>query len=161
MATLFLKIGEHMKDVFKYIKANDKDYPFVFNINVYQEIIKKYGKKNGLKIFMELIDPIETMIDENGNEVNVKVIDEEGKEVDKKGEPDMETFLWFFKECVNEGIDMENDSESEHYIKREIPRPFIRTEKQIGRIVSALPKAQDELMQLFSESVDSGIEKNE
>ena len=100
-----------MIDKFDHVKVGDKDYPFAFNINVLQAITHKYGKKDGLTKWSNLVQP------------------------SNKDEPDLEAIVFLAKECINEGIDMENDEESEHYVKREIDRKFI-SEKQAARIIS-------------------------
>ncbi len=124
-----------MKDIFKHITANGKDYPFVFNINVIQAITDKYGRKNGLEKWAESLMPKD------------------------KSVPDMEALKFFCREAINEGIDMENDPEDPHYIPKETPRPFI-TEKQAGRIISAAADFNKFAMETVMESNASGKEKN-
>lgn len=70
-----------MKDVYKTIRYNDKDYRLAFNLNVMEEIQEEYGT---LEEWGKLTDGKET-------EVNVKAL------------------LFGFRSMLNEGIDMENE----------------------------------------------------
>jgi hypothetical protein len=131
-----------MKNVFKHLTANGKEYPFVFNINVIQAITENYGKENenekkenGIEKWAELVQPSDGSM------------------------PDLEALKFFCREAINEGIDMENDPDDEHYIKRETPRAFIN-DKQAGRIISAAGGFEKFAMDTVKESNDTGIEKN-
>lgn len=123
-----------MKDVFKHITANGKQYPFVFNINVIQAISQKYGKSNGLQVWSEAVQP------KDGSE------------------PDIEALVFFCKEAINEGIDMENDPDDPHYVQG-TPRAFIN-DKQAGRIISAASDFNQMTINTIRESFDTGKEKN-
>jgi hypothetical protein len=123
-----------MKDVFEHLKVGEKEYPFAFNINVIQIILDKYGSLNK---WSELLTV-------NGKDINPKT---------------MGALKFLCTECINEGIDMENDPEDPHYIKRDTPRPFI-TERQAGRIVSAIDDFNGFAMNTIIKSNDTGKEKN-
>jgi hypothetical protein len=128
-----------MKDVFKHITIgegkNKKEYPFVFNINVTQAITKKYGS------IQKWADTFPTG--------DIKDVDADM----------LDAIIFIYRECINEGIDMENDPESEHYIKREAPRLFIN-DKQTGRIMTAIEDYNKFVMDTVTESNDTGKEKN-
>lgn len=121
-----------MKDVLKHIEANGKTYPMAFNINVVEAIQEKY---ESLDAWSKIIMP------------------------DDKKEPKIKDVIFIYKECINEGIDMENDPECQFYVKQDSPRAFIN-EKQAGRIISALTDTKGAIADLVKESNDSGKEKN-
>lgn len=122
-----------MLNTFKYLKANGKKYPFVFNINIVNAISEKYGRKDGLKRWGEMIQP-------------------------KSGKADVSALIFMATECINEGIDMENDPEDSHYVAREKPRPFI-TEKQAARIISAAEDFDGFALETLAESNGGGKEE--
>lgn len=129
-----------MRDVFKHItvkdtQGNDVTYPFVFNTNVSELMQEKYGS---LTAWANKLQPNDT-IDPNTGEVI-------------KAEPRIYDVIEMYKECINEGIDMENEDKHES-------RPFL-SHKQVGRIVNAIKDSQKELTNLIRESNDDGTEKN-
>lgn len=91
-----------MNNDMKYLVTKDKKYPFIYSLNVMSAIQSKYGS---LDDWANLIEP------------------KEGKK-----EPNIEALLFFFKEAINEGIDIENEKLKE-------PVAFVN-EKQVGRIIS-------------------------
>lgn len=113
-----------MKDAFKTIKVNDKEYPMVFNINVAAVMQKKYGS---MQKFADILSP-------------------------KKGEPSLDDVIFMYRECINEGIDVENEDKGEK-------RSFI-TDKQAGRIMSAMIDSAGTIKSLIAESNNTGKEKN-
>ncbi|RDU22758.1 hypothetical protein [Anaerosacchariphilus polymeriproducens] len=112
-----------MKDVMKYIEAEGVKYPMAFNINVVEVMQEKFGT-----------------IQKWSNALEAK-------------EPRMKDIKFTFTECINEGIDIENEKNGEN-------RPFV-TEKQVGRILGALTDdANGVIRDLVIESNDNGKEKN-
>jgi hypothetical protein len=126
-----------MKDIFEHLTVGKKEYPFVFNINVIQSILDKYGSLNK---WSELI----VTKGSKSNDISPEM---------------MEALRFMCTECINEGIDMENDPEDPHYIKRDIQRAFI-TEKQAGRIMSAIEDFNGFALNTIIKSNDTGKEKN-
>jgi hypothetical protein len=129
-----------MKDVFKHItiqdtQGNDVTYPFVFNTNVSEAVQEKYGS---LTAWAKKLQPDDT-------------VDPDTKEI-KKAEPRIFDVIEMYRECINEGIDMENEDKHES-------KPFL-THKQVGRIVNVVKDSQKELTQLIRESNSDGTEKN-
>ena len=88
----------------KYLVTKDKKYPFIYSLNVMSAIQSKYGS-----------------LDDWANLIETK----EGKK-----EPNIEALLFFFKEAINEGIDIENEKLKE-------PVAFVN-EKKVGRIISEI-----------------------
>lgn len=101
-----------MKDVMKKIETTTETYPFVLNLNVIDLIQEKYGN-----------------LDAWADKIEGTVRDKNGKEIDKVL-PSIKDLKWFFKEAINEGIDIENE-------ENENKRSFI-TEKQAGRIITEM-----------------------
>ncbi len=93
-----------MNNDVKYLVTKDKKYPFIYSLNVMSAIQSKYGS---LDDWANLIEP------------------KEGKK-----EPNIEALLFFFKEAINEGIDIENEKLKE-------PMDFVN-EKKVGRIISEI-----------------------
>jgi hypothetical protein len=109
----------------KYLEANGTKIPLAFTMNVMQEIQRKYGSINKIS------------------------------EMAKDGsEPDIEAIIFFLKEAINEGIDIENERNSE---KKE----FL-SEKQVGRLLSevGMIEAMKSIGKAISESVKTGDQKN-
>lgn len=69
-----------------------------------------------------------------------------------EGEPRLKDVIFTFKECINEGIDIENE-------KNNANRPFL-TLKQTGRILHTISDITTELKNLVTESNETGNEKN-
>lgn len=92
-----------MGDEIKYLTTTNGKYPFVYSLNVMEIIQNEYGS---LTAWGDLVEP------KDGSE------------------PKIEALLLFFKEAINEGIDIENE-------KYGASRHFI-TKKSAGRIISEL-----------------------
>lgn len=92
-----------MGDEIRYLTTKSEKFPFVYSLNVMEELQNKYGT---LKDWGDLIEP------------------KDGRE------PSIKAMLFFFKEAINEGIDIENENKGES-------RPFIN-EKKVGRIISEI-----------------------
>lgn len=75
-----------MLNIVKHIKANEKEYPIAFTLNVMELIQEKYGN---MKKWGEVLQP-------TGEEPKIKDI------------------KWTFKEFINEGIDIENEERNEN-----------------------------------------------
>ena len=106
-----------MLEKIKHIKANEVEYPLVFNLNVMEKIQDEY-----------------------------ETIEQWGKLTDgKEQEVNMKAFKFGIKEMINEGIDIENESQ-------ENKRDFI-TDKQAGRIITDLG-----IQKMVSESQNTIIE---
>lgn len=70
-------------------------------------------------------------------------------------EPKIKDLKWTFAQFINEGIDIENEENGGD-------RSFV-TEKQVGRIISAIGMKQvsDTILKTTLQSTDTGEEKNE
>lgn len=126
-----------MKDVMKKIKTTTETYPFVLNLNVIDLIQEKYGNLDAWA------DKIEGIVrDKNGKKIS-KVL------------PSIKDLKWFFKEAINEGIDIENE-------ENESKRSFI-TEKQAGRIVTemGIEWASKNIQEITEESILTNKQKEE
>lgn len=129
-----------MKDVFKHITVKDTQgkevvYPFVFNTNVSETMQERYGS---LTKWADKLQPPDTVDEKSGETI--------------KGEPRIKDIIEMYMECINEGIDMENEDKGEK-------RQFL-THKQVGRIVNAIKDSQSQLTDLIRESNDDGTIKN-
>lgn len=118
-----------MKDVIKKIKTSTAEYPLVLNLNIIDLVQDKY------KSLEKWADLIEGKIRNNKGEIIKKVT------------PSIKDIKWFFKEAINEGIDIENESS-------ENKRSFI-TEKQAGRIITeiGIEEASEKIAGITRESV--------
>ena len=105
---------------------NGEKFPYIYSLNVMKAIQKKYGS-----------------IDKWANKVQPK---------DKKREPSLDAFLFFFTEAINDGIDMENE-------KLQNKREFVDSRK-VGRILTeiGLKKAEEKLKQSV---INSTLNKEE
>lgn len=126
-----------MKDVMKKIETTTETYPFVLNLNVIDLIQEKYGN---LDAWADKIEGI--------------VRDKDGKKIDKVL-PSIKDLKWFFKEAINEGIDIENE-------ENENRRSFI-TEKQAGRIITemGIEWASKNIQEITEESILTNKQKEE
>ena len=88
-----------MKNTVVYIEANGKRYPLAFNLNVMEEIQEHYGS-----------------------------LDAWGKVTQGDGEPKVKDLKCGVMAMLNEGIDMENESNG--------TREPMLTAKQVGRIMT-------------------------
>jgi hypothetical protein len=122
-----------MKDVLIHFKANGIEYPLAFNINVIEIMQDKFGSITG---FSKALSPTETI---------------DGEEAKK--EPRMSDVKFIYKECINEGIDIENEGKAEQ-------RPFL-TEKQVGRIIGSITDTAGTIKQLVVKSNDSGLQNDD
>lgn len=92
-----------MGNEIKYLKTKNEEFPYVYSLNVMEALQNEYGS---LENWSNLIEP------KDGSEPKIKAM------------------LFFFKEAINEGIDIENENKHEE-------RNFIN-EKKVGRIISEL-----------------------
>ena len=88
-----------MKNTVVYIEANGKNYPLAFNLNVMEEIQEHYGS-----------------------------LDAWGKVTQGDGEPKVKDLKCGVMAMLNEGIDMENESNGKN-------EPMLNA-KQVGRIMT-------------------------
>lgn len=126
-----------MKDVMKKIETTTETYPFVLNLNVIDLIQEKYEN-----------------LDAWADKIEGTVRDKNGKEIDKVL-PSIKDLKWFFKEAINEGIDIENE-------ENENKRSFI-TEKQAGRIITemGIEWASKNIQEITEESILTNKQKEE
>jgi len=87
-----------------YLETTKGKYPYIYTLNVIEAIQKKYGS---IKQWSELVE-------------------REGEE------PNIEALKFFFKEAINEGIEIENED------KKEEDKIAIIDEKKVGRIISEI-----------------------
>ncbi|GMB10684.1 MAG: hypothetical protein NkDv07_0604 [Candidatus Improbicoccus devescovinae] len=104
----------------EYLEAGGEKFPLAFTINVMQEIQKKYGSIN--KLF----------------------------DISKTQEPDIGAIIFFLKEAINEGIDIENEKNPEK-------RSFV-SEKQVGRIITEI--GLSECAKLIEKVISKSISEN-
>lgn len=109
-----------MIDKINYLETKSEKYPLVFSLNVMESIQEKYGS-----------------------------IDKWSRLIQKDGEPDIKALKFFMTEAINEGIEIENEKNSE---KRKSV-----TSKQVGRILTeaGLAGAADKIMKTISESIET------
>ena len=126
-----------MENGIKYIETKTAKYPVVFNINVIDVMQEKYGS------IEKWTDTIEGIVRDKSGKIKEQVT------------PQMKDIKFFIKEAINEGIDIENETNKE---KRE----FV-TEKQVGRILTEAVTTSivDTLKNLATESIktDKQIEE--
>lgn len=117
-----------MGDEIKYLFTKNGKFPFVYSLNVMEQLQNRYGT---LKAWADKIEP------------------KEGKE------PSIKDLLFFFKEAINEGIDIENENNHES-------KPFIN-EKQAGRIISeiGLAEATKQLKEIVVDSTNQDSSSEE
>ena len=113
-----------MKNTVVYIETADKQYPLAFNLNVMEEIQEHYGS-----------------------------LDEWGKATQGDIEPNIKDLKYGVLKMLNEGIDMENESNGTNV-------PML-TSKQVGRIMTevGIPKVLKAIQDITIASVkteDSG-----
>ena len=92
-----------MKTDMKYIETKKEKFPFAYTLNVMEALQSEYGS---LDEWANLIEPKE------------------------EGEPNLKALLFFFKEAINEGIEIENEEST-------TPRALIDN-KKAGRIISEI-----------------------
>ena len=115
-----------MKNELKYIETKNEKFPLAYTLNVMEAIQSEYGT---LDEWANLIEP------------------KEG------GEPNLKALLFFFKEAINEGIEIENESSDKS-------RELINS-KKAGRIISEIgfEQAGNKLKELTID-MTSGDETN-
>lgn len=115
-----------MGDELKYLKTKNEEYPFIYSLNVMNALQMKYGS---LDAWSELIES-----------------------TDK--EPSIDAILSFFKEAINEGIDIENE-------KKHTQRDFV-SQKKVGRIISeiGIEEAGKQLRNAIVSSIQDKGESN-
>jgi hypothetical protein len=109
----------------QYLEVGETRFPLAFTMNVMKAVQKKFGNINKIS------------------------------EMTKNGaEPDFEALIFFLREAINEGIDIENEKSTE-------PRPFL-TEKQVGRVLSeaGIAKAFESIGKTISANVPNSDPKN-
>ncbi|MDR1240272.1 MAG: hypothetical protein LBK29_00100 [Oscillospiraceae bacterium] len=132
----------------QYLEAGGEKFPLAFTMNVMEAIQKKYGSIN--KISEMGNKSGESKNEESKSRENKNIKSENGEnrsEENKSGEPDIEAIIFFLKEAINEGIDIENE-------KLRKKREFL-TEKQVGRLLSeaGISNAFKAIGKVISESV--------
>lgn len=118
-----------MNDNIKYLETKTEKFPYVYTLNIMEALQNEYGSLNK---WANLIEP------KDGSEPNIKAV------------------LFFFKESINEGIDIDNENS-------EIKRPFI-SEKKAGRIISeiGINKANELIKNIVIQATkDNGDNENE
>jgi hypothetical protein len=151
-----------MKEKETIFTVNGKEYKAIFNLNVMQNIQKKYGT---FQAWGELTDGFvyengvkKIKLDENGNPITRKEKDSFGNEVIvevfETREIDIEALIFGIKEMINEAIDISNET-------TEVKQEFL-TDRQVGRLVTAMgvANATTQLNQNVLDSTSSGEEKN-
>lgn len=112
----------------KYLETKTEKFPFIYSLNVMEAIQKEYGS---MKEWSELVEP------KDGSE------------------PSIGALLFFFKEAINEGIDIENEKNNDS-------RKFVN-EKKVGRIISevGMAKAGEQLKAsvISANDIDEGTEE--
>lgn len=114
-----------MHDKIGYLETKNKVYPFVFNVNVLEDLQDEYGS------FQKWVDTV-------GNTING----------DKSVEPRIKDIKRALMLMINEGIDIENESSDE---KQEFvnERQVGRIMSAVGQ-----DKIVDEMMKLIKESTE-------
>ena len=116
-----------MIDKINYLETETEKYPLVFSLNVMESIQDKYGS-----------------------------IEKWSRLIQREGEPDIKALKFFMTEAINEGIEIENEKNTE---KR---KPI--TLKKAGRILTevGLSGTANKIMTTISESIQAeNAAKNE
>ncbi len=116
-----------MIDKINYLETETEKYPLVFSLNVMESIQDKYGS-----------------------------IEKWSRLIQREGEPDIKALKFFMTEAINEGIEIENEKNTE---KR---KPI--TLKKVGRILTevGLSGTANKIMTTISESIQAeNAPKNE
>ena len=116
-----------MIDKINYLETETEKYPLVFSLNVMESIQDKYGS-----------------------------IEKWSRLIQREGEPDIKALKFFMTEAINEGIEIENEKNTE---KR---KPI--TLKKAGRILTevGLSGTANKIMTTISESIQAeNAPKNE
>ena len=113
-----------MKNTVVYIEADGKKYPLAFNLNVMEEIQEHYGS-----------------------------LDEWGRVTQGEGEPKVKDLKYGVMAMLNEGIDMQNESNGTN-------EPML-TAKKVGRIMTevGIQKVVSAIQEITVESVRTEDER--
>lgn len=87
----------------RYLKTKSEIFPFTYSLNVMEALQNEFGSLNE---WSDMVEP------KDGSEPKIKAL------------------LFFFKEAINEGIDIENENSNQ-------PRKFVN-ERKVGRIITEL-----------------------
>lgn len=104
----------------RYLKTKNETFPFTYSLNVMEAIQNEFGSLNE---WSDMVEP------KDGSEPKIKAL------------------LFFFKEAINEGIDIENENSDQ-------PRKFVN-ERKVGRIITELG-VKTVLEQLKRTVIDAG-----
>ena len=104
----------------RYLKTKNETYPFTYSLNVMEALQNEFGSFNE---WSDMVEP------KDGSEPKIKAL------------------LFFFKEAINEGIDIENENSDQ-------PRKFVN-ERKVGRIITELG-VKTVLEQLKGTVIDAG-----
>lgn len=104
----------------RYLKTKNETFPFTYSLNVMEAIQNEFGSLNE---WSDMVEP------KDGSEPKIKAL------------------LFFFKEAINEGIDIENENSDQ-------PRKFVN-ERKVGRIITELG-VKTVLEQLKGTVIDAG-----
>ena len=104
----------------RYLKTKNETFPFTYSLNVMEALQNEIGRLNE---WSDMVEP------KDGSEPKIKAL------------------LFFFKEAINEGIDIENENSDQ-------PRKFVN-ERKVGRIITELG-VKTVLEQLKGTVIDAG-----
>lgn len=104
----------------RYLKTRNETFPFTYSLNVMEALQNEFGSLNE---WSDMVEP------KDGSEPKIKAL------------------LFFFKEAINEGIDIENENSDQ-------PRKFVN-ERKVGRIITELG-VKTVLEQLKGTVIDAG-----
>lgn len=104
----------------RYLKTKNETFPFTYSLNVMEALQNEFGSLNE---WSDMVEP------KDGSEPKIKAL------------------LFFFKEAINEGIDIENENSDQ-------PRKFVN-ERKVGRIITELG-VKTVLEQLKGTVIDAG-----
>lgn len=108
----------------RYLKTKNETFPFTYSLNVMEALQNEFGSLNE---WSDMVEP------KDGSEPKIKAL------------------LFFFKEAINEGIDIENENSDQ-------PRKFVN-ERKVGRIITELG-VKTVLEQLKGTVIDAGSNNN-
>lgn len=104
----------------RYLKTKNETFPFTYSLNVMEALQNEFGS---LSEWSDMVEPKD------------------------RSEPKIKALLFFFKEAINEGIDIENENSDQ-------PRKFVN-ERKVGRIITELG-VKTVLEQLKGTVIDAG-----
>lgn len=108
----------------RYLKTKNETFPFTYSLNVMEALQNEFGSLNE---WSDMVEP------KDGSEPKIKAL------------------LFFFKEAINEGIDIENENSDQ-------PRKFVN-ERKVGRIITELG-VKTVLEQLKGTVIDAGSDND-